>query len=49
MKYLILPEEEPVQILDKSYVTNIQLECQTVSEALVLIEDYPAAWKEMDL
>lgn len=40
MKYLIFHEEDPVQILDKSYVTNIQFECQTVAEALVLIEDY---------
>ena len=40
MKNLIFPGEDPVQILDKSYVTNIQLECQTVEKALILIENY---------
>ena len=39
MKYLIL-QGEPIPILDKSYVTNIQIECESKQEALDLISDY---------
>ena len=40
MKYIIFPGEEAVPILDRSYVTNIQMSCQTLAEALILIENY---------
>lgn len=40
MKYLIFPGKDPVSILDKSYVTNIQMECESKQEALDLISDY---------
>ena len=39
MKYLIL-QGEPIPFLDKSYVTNIQIECESKQEALDLISDY---------
>lgn len=40
MKYIIFPGEEPVPILDRSYVTNIQILCPTMEEVLILIGEY---------